>query len=247
MAKNNHFSNLDALLREQAAETATDGASAIYSCAAAMATVENVIAVVSDLTAGTSRIFAGAFADVLGIDGYSKENSIWERRILSLMPEEEQEAKFIAELRFFHHLRRLGRQRRNYFLMSKLRFTGRDGNPVNVLHRMYYILGTDGETVSHAVCLYGPLTTDFQGKSVAVNSLTGVSKELTATSDSNILSPRERQILALINSGLKSREIADRLHISVHTVSRHRQEILAKLQVKNSIEACRLAASMNMI
>ncbi|MDE5899935.1 MAG: LuxR C-terminal-related transcriptional regulator [Muribaculaceae bacterium] len=51
----------------------------------------------------------------------------------------------------------------------------------------------------------------------------------------------------IIDSGLKSSEIADRLNISIHTVSRHRQEILAKLQEKNSIEACRLAKSMELI
>ena len=37
------------------------------------------------------------------------------------------------------------------------------------------------------------------------------------------------------------------LSISIHTVSRHRQEILTRLQVKNSIEACRLAKEMKLI
>ena len=36
-------------------------------------------------------------------------------------------------------------------------------------------------------------------------------------------------------------------NISVNTVSRHRQEILAKLQVKNSIEACRVAQDLGLI
>ena len=54
-------------------------------------------------------------------------------------------------------------------------------------------------------------------------------------------------MLALIDGGLTSKEIAARLNISLHTVSRHRQEILAKLQVKSSIEACRMARSMELI
>ena len=37
------------------------------------------------------------------------------------------------------------------------------------------------------------------------------------------------------------------LSISIHTVSRHRQEILGKLQVKNSIEACRLAKNLRLL
>ena len=61
-----------------------------------------------------------------------------------------------------------------------------------------------------------------------------------------ILSPRERQVLALIDTGLKSAEIADRLHISPHTVSRHRQQIIARLQVKNTHEACRVAKSLHL-
>ena len=38
----------------------------------------------------------------------------------------------------------------------------------------------------------------------------------------------------------------ENLH-SVHTVSRHRQEILGKLQVKNSIAACRVAKDLKLI
>jgi len=37
------------------------------------------------------------------------------------------------------------------------------------------------------------------------------------------------------------------LSISVNTVSRHRQEILGKLQVKNSIEACRIAKELQLL
>ena len=37
------------------------------------------------------------------------------------------------------------------------------------------------------------------------------------------------------------------LAISPNTVSRHRQEILGKLQVKNSIEACRIARDLELI
>lgn len=58
---------------------------------------------------------------------------------------------------------------------------------------------------------------------------------------------RERQILAMIDKGMKSGEIAAQLHISIHTVSCHRQEIIGKLQVKNTHEACRIAKSMGLL
>lgn len=112
---------------------------------------------------------------------------------------------------------------------------------------MYYVYDDSADNIIGAICIYGPLTIDFNGKSHAVNSLTGISEPLTSTTNSTVLSKRECLILSLIALGFKSAEIAERLNISKHTVSRHRQEILARMQVKNSIEACRLAKSMKLI
>ena len=56
-------------------------------------------------------------------------------------------------------------------------------------------------------------------------------------SDEIKLSKREKQILSLIKDGMLSKEIAGKLFISVHTVNTHRQRILEKLNVSNSIEA----------
>ena len=53
----------------------------------------------------------------------------------------------------------------------------------------------------------------------------------------NLLTPREREVLALANEGMFSKEISKKLNISIHTVNRHRQNILEKLQVDNMIEA----------
>lgn len=54
------------------------------------------------------------------------------------------------------------------------------------------------------------------------------------------LTVREKEILALIQQGLLSKEIAEKLFISVNTVNIHRQNILHKMQVGNSIEAIEL-------
>lgn len=251
MAKNNHFDELDRLLKGQAGAERLKGGDAeaarVWDYARGMAAVENVIAVVSDLATGTSRIFSGAFAEVVGLEGYQGEDSIWERRLLRLLEPGEVEAKMMSELRFFHYVRRGGRSRGRYFLMSKLRMRLGDGRVEDVLHRMYYVYDADGQTVRFAICLYGPLTVSFQGRSVAVDSLTGLSEALDSGAGIEILSRRELQVLALIDAGFKSREIAERLSISLHTVSRHRQEILAKLRVRNSPEACRLARSLGLI
>ncbi|MDR2119246.1 MAG: LuxR C-terminal-related transcriptional regulator [Tannerella sp.] len=60
------------------------------------------------------------------------------------------------------------------------------------------------------------------------------------------LSPRETEILQLVGAGLPSKEIADRLCISIHTVNTHRQRILEKLGVDNSMEAVRHASTLGL-
>lgn len=48
------------------------------------------------------------------------------------------------------------------------------------------------------------------------------------------LSPTELNVLRLISKGLQNEEIADILHISVHTVHNHRNSILRKTGLHNS-------------
>lgn len=252
MVRNNHFAEnrktLDRLLRSENKAGEGIPLSEIIVSMRFWACVENVLIVVSDMNEGKSHIIAGGFACNLGIGEYQQENSIWESKILALMSADEQEEKYIAELRFFHFLRHLPKcKKKDYYLMSKLRLRFADGDIHDVLHRIYYIFDENGEDLSYAICIYGPQPFDFKGKSFAVNSITGIKEELTASGNDSILSRRERQILAMIDTGMKSAEIAGQLNISIHTVSRHRQEIIGKLQVKNTHEACRIAKSMGML
>ncbi|WP_294546183.1 LuxR C-terminal-related transcriptional regulator [uncultured Bacteroides sp.] len=61
------------------------------------------------------------------------------------------------------------------------------------------------------------------------------------------LTNREIEILRLIQKGLLSKEIADKLCISIHTVNIHRQNLLRKLGVQNSIEAIRLGQEIGLL
>lgn len=239
---------LNQLLKSQSFNGGTIDVSQLLDYAKNISRIENVTVVVSDMRCGISRIFPGKFGIVLGVSNYVEENSIWEKDILNLMTEKQREEKYLAELRFFNFLRHVPRHARpDYYLVSRLRMKAATGDTIDVIHRMYYIYADDSETVTHALCLYGRPTFDFIGKNRIVNSFTGISEELTASGDSSILSRREKQVLTLIDSGKRSYEIADILSISKNTVSRHRQQILAKLQVKNSMEACRIAKAMKII
>ncbi|MGC1275369.1 MAG: response regulator transcription factor [Planctomycetaceae bacterium] len=55
------------------------------------------------------------------------------------------------------------------------------------------------------------------------------------------LSDRELEVFGLIGRGLKTGEIADRLHLSVHTVETHRQRIRTKLALRTGAELGRAA------
>ena len=61
------------------------------------------------------------------------------------------------------------------------------------------------------------------------------------------LTSREREILEMIGNGKLSKEISFLLSISIHTVNTHRQRILEKLKVDNSIEALFTARHKKMI
>jgi len=63
----------------------------------------------------------------------------------------------------------------------------------------------------------------------------------------NFLSKREQEVLNLVKEGLPSKEIAERLFISIHTVNTHRQRILEKLNVSNSYEAIQYAARLGLL
>ena len=52
----------------------------------------------------------------------------------------------------------------------------------------------------------------------------------------SLLTEREEEILKLICHGYSSKEIADRLYISIHTVNTHRKNMLEKTKCKNSSE-----------
>ncbi len=55
------------------------------------------------------------------------------------------------------------------------------------------------------------------------------------------LTDREKEVLILITKEYSTREIADKLFISTHTVDSHRKNLLSKLQVKNVVGLAKFA------
>lgn len=61
------------------------------------------------------------------------------------------------------------------------------------------------------------------------------------------LSPRERQLLKLVDEGLTYKQISDRLHVSPHTVHSHIKNIYEALHAKSRSEALATARGRGLI
>jgi DNA-binding CsgD family transcriptional regulator len=61
------------------------------------------------------------------------------------------------------------------------------------------------------------------------------------------LTKREMEILAFISGGMYSKEISEQLSISIHTVNRHRQNILEKMGAGNTTEAINYARRLGLL
>lgn len=211
---------------------------------------ESALAVLSDLKTATSHIFYGKAAKRLGLGAESSEKaipSIWEEEIFDRIHPDDLLEKHAQELRFFGFLRQIPEsERADYHVTGHIRMRDATGNYISVRHRMFYIGNGVGGTLRTALCLYDFGSTGNRNYSI-VNSATGENPQSEKQPSTALLSAREKQVLQLIGEGRLSKEIAAQLAISVHTVNRHRQNILEKLKVDNSIEACRIAAYMNLI
>lgn len=219
--------------------------------ASGYAEIENAVAVLSDMHANVSYIYYGGFSELLGLSksGNHSESidSIWEKEILDRIDPDNLHDKYLHELRFFHFVKRQDRMRReDWCLLDRLNMSDDAGHRHQTLHRMYYVSSPTGNSLWLALCLYNILPPGISGNTV-LNTRTGETLNLGASGDNQILTARETEVLRLIDTGLMSMDIAGRLSISIHTVSRHRQNILDKLQVKNSIEACRIARELGLI
>lgn len=65
--------------------------------------------------------------------------------------------------------------------------------------------------------------------------------ESSDTSPAARLTAREREVLQLIAEGLKTKDIATRIHVSIKTVETHRQQIMRKLNSKSVAELTKIA------
>ena len=74
----------------------------------------------------------------------------------------------------------------------------------------------------------------------------GYAGDRSAQSGSRVLTPRERDVLAMISQGLSNKRIARALEISPETVKTHVKHIFSKLEVSTRTEALFRALSLEL-
>ncbi|MCX5335533.1 response regulator transcription factor [Streptomyces sp. NBC_00140] len=96
-------------------------------------------------------------------------------------------------------------------------------------------------TVASGQSMLDPATTARLMRSLRADpaETPGMSPELAS------LSPRERDILALIGEGLTNREIGKKLYLSEKTVKNHISRLLAKLGVQRRVQAAVIASHLD--
>jgi DNA-binding CsgD family transcriptional regulator len=72
-------------------------------------------------------------------------------------------------------------------------------------------------------------------------------KDELESNKKTILSTREVEVLGLVSKGFASKEIADKLFLSINTVNNHRQNILEKVGAVNTTEAITYARNLGLL
>lgn len=232
-------------------------ASAVALCkqnAAHIAVATQGCTVLTDAAADRAWISMGKVAELLGLPAgtmqpvASSDEDIIYRRI---HPEDLVDKRML-EYRFFRHIDTMPAAcKLEWKAACSLRMLDSKGQYLRFDNTTQILQLSPRGTFWLILCTYelSPWQHEINGIAPCIiNNGTGEIHHLTISQNrEHILSDREKDILHLIRNGLLSKEIADRLHISVHTVNRHRQNILQKLSVSNSMEAVRAATAMRLI
>lgn len=141
-------------------------------------------------------------------------------------------------------------ERKDYKLINDYRIKNGKGEYIRVIEQFQALELDQKGNVWLALCVMDlspnqDIQMPLQNK--VINFKTGEIFHFPDKQKDITLSKREKQILGLISDGMISKEIADSLFISVHTVNTHRQRILEKLGVANSHEAIKQAKTYGLI
>lgn len=154
---------------------------------------------------------------------------------------------------FFFILSIPAEERKDYKLIMNFRQQDKYGNYLNVILQ-WVVLELDKKGNIWMVLILDDLLPDkisFTGVNRRlINIKTGkicLFNDEIETKQKAILSTREIEVLGLVSKGFVSKEIADKLFLSVNTINNHRQNILEKTNATNTSEAVSYARNLGLL
>jgi len=219
-----------------------------------MATIGNSGISVFDMYKQEHVFYSANFGRLIGYD--IKEGEAYGSHFLQnkVHPDDEWDLTMngISILKLF--LRFSPQERANYKFINEYRILKADNTYVRVIEQDQ-IMAFDNRGnmwLSLGIIDISPNQDLQEGlKSQVFNFKTGemipLQQEPKKKEASPALTRRELEVLKMVKSGLLSKEISDKLAISIHTVNTHRQRILEKLHADNSMEAVVFASGMGLI
>lgn len=218
--------------------------------------VVNGCAVITDASCDHCYLYIGSIGTLLGIaDSYpiSKDiDSSDEDIIYNRMHPEDLVEKRMLEYEFFKFIDPLsGDEKLEYQATCRIRIKNQEEGYTLIDNTTQIICPSPAGKIWLILCTYSLAADQKWTGNILPAIKNNHSGKITALSFNDrrqhILTDREKEILLLIKSGKASKQIADILGISINTVNRHRQNILEKLSVANSIEAITAAESMRLL
>ncbi len=219
--------------------------------------VEDDCRVITDAASDRCYICCGALGALLGLQtapevtstefGSSDEDEIYSR-----MHPEDLVDKRMLEYEFFKFVDHLDRDIKPHFRATcRIRLQAQRGQYIYIDNTTRILHPSPAGRIWLILCTYTLSPSQERADGISpriVNNMTGEVIGLSlGDRRGRILTEREKEILRKIRDGLPSKLIADILGISINTVNRHRQNILEKLSVGNSVEAVRAASEMNLL
>lgn len=221
-----------------------------------MASVTNACCVITDAAHDYCYLFSGGLASLLGITDshylYREICSSDEDVIYNRLHPEDLVEKRMLEYEFFKFVDALSPEEKvRYKATCRIRVRDKDGRYVVLDNSTQVMKPSPSGKIWLILCFYDLSPSQERDNGIDAHIKNNHSGEIINLSfsdrKSRILTDREKEILLLIRDGKPSKQIADALGISIHTVNRHRQNILERLSVGNSVEAITAAVSMGLL
>jgi DNA-binding CsgD family transcriptional regulator len=145
-------------------------------------------------------------------------------------------------------------QRAAYGFSCDYRIRRADGTYLRLLEQSRVLQTDHHGNITHLLGT-GTDITHWKESATLVASVASAAdgSRLVCTSDNPVLKPqariskREQEVMQLIANGFSSRQIADRLYLSLHTVNTHRRNIIGKTHYRSPGGLVRVAVRNGMI